>query len=87
MTEVKTKAVELINRLPDDKMAYILGILQVFERNSSEEMPHSREDRAEKTNEPTGYKRLLKYRGTLKRHVDVKKELAEARDEKYARIL
>jgi Arc/MetJ family transcription regulator len=34
-----------------------------------------------------GYQRLLKYRKTLHRHVDYKKELEEARDEKYNRPL
>jgi hypothetical protein len=29
------------------------------------------------------YQRLLKYKGTLHRHIDWKKELAEYRDEKY----
>jgi hypothetical protein len=30
-----------------------------------------------------GLQQLLKYRGTLHRRIDCKKELAEARDEKY----
>jgi CRISPR/Cas system CMR-associated protein Cmr1 (group 7 of RAMP superfamily) len=29
------------------------------------------------------YRRLLKYKGTLHRHIDYKKELAEYREEKY----
>ena len=29
------------------------------------------------------YQRLLKYKGTLRRHIDYKKELAEYREEKY----
>jgi hypothetical protein len=32
-----------------------------------------------------GYQRLLKYKGTLGRHVDYKEELAKAREEKYGR--
>jgi hypothetical protein len=36
------------------------------------------EETAEKQ---TGYQRLLKYKKTLHRHIDYKKELAEARDE------
>jgi hypothetical protein len=32
-----------------------------------------------------GLQQLLKYRGTLHRRIDYKKELAEARDEKFGR--
>ncbi|MDR1893535.1 MAG: hypothetical protein LBQ61_02430 [Spirochaetales bacterium] len=84
MTEVKTRAIELINRLPDDKMTYVLGILQVFEETGALE---TGANSPIKTGEPRGYQRLLKYRGTLNRHVDIKKEYAEALDEKYARTL
>jgi hypothetical protein len=92
MTEVKKKAVELINQLPDDKMTYILGILQVFEKTRAAETEtgktaQSRAAPTARTREPAGYQRLLKYRGTLNRHIDIKKELSEARDEKYARSL
>lgn len=34
-----------------------------------------------------GYMRLQKYKGTLRREIDYKKELAEARDDKYQRFL
>jgi hypothetical protein len=84
MTEVKTRAVELISRLPDDKMTYVLDILQAFEETNALE---TGANRPIKTGEPRGYQRLLKYRGTLNRHVDIKKERAEALDEKYARTL
>jgi hypothetical protein len=76
MTEVKTRAVELINRLPDDKMTYVLGILQVFEKPDTLE---TEANRPIKTGEPRGYQRLLKYRGTLNRHVDIKRNNALCR--------
>jgi hypothetical protein len=40
---------------------------------------------AEKCARLEGLQQLLKYRGTLHRRIDCKKELAEARDEKYGR--
>lgn len=35
---------------------------------------------------PKGLSRLRKYKGTLNREINIKQEIAEARDEKYGRI-
>ena len=79
MTQMKERAVELIERIPDEKMFYVINILQNLEEMSS--------------NRPTDKKQametlqnVLKFSGRLPEDFDADKELQEAREEKYGNI-
>jgi hypothetical protein len=81
MTQVQEQAVEIIQRIPEEKMAFVLNVLQNVEKAvDTHDVSNEGKDLAEKQ---AAYQRLLKYSGTLHRHVDYKKERAESRDEKY----
>jgi DNA helicase IV len=85
MTQVKERAVEIIQRIPEEKMPFVFNILQNIEgiageRAVAHDVLNEETDLAERQ---AAYQRLLKYKGTLHRRIDYKKELAEYRDEKY----
>jgi hypothetical protein len=82
MTQIKEKAVEMIQRLPDDKMIYIVNILQNLEALSSYET--KQEDDVAKARE--AFIALEGFRKKLPADFDYKEELAKARDEKYENI-
>ena len=48
-----------------------------------EDVSSVKSDEKDLAERQAAYQRLLKYSGTLHRHVDYKKERAESRDEKY----
>jgi hypothetical protein len=60
-------------------------IVTVLEESSSVDDAASsiRSEEKDLAERQAAYQRLLKYKGTLHRHIDYKKELAEYRDEKY----
>ncbi len=76
MTRIKERAVEMIQRMPDDDMFYIINILQNLEEMTA------RKD-TEKEQAMAAYQDILKYRGRLPKDFDANRELAEAREEKY----
>lgn len=76
MTRIKERAVEMIQRMPDDDMFYIINILQNLEEMTA------RKD-TEKEQAMAAYQDILKYRGRLPKDFDADRELAEAREEKY----
>ena len=76
MTRIKEKAVEMIQRMPDDDMFYVINILQ-----NLEEMTAKKD--AEREQVMAAFQDILKYRGRLPEDFDADRELAEAREEKY----
>lgn len=76
MTRIKERAVEMIQRIPDDDMLYVINILQNLEAMTA------RKD-IEKEGAIEAYQDILKYRGRLSEDFNADKELAEAREEKY----
>lgn len=79
MTRIKEKAVEMIQRIPDDDMFYVINILQNLEEMTA------RKDN-EKEQAMAAFQDILRYRGRLSEDFDADKELAEARDEKYGNL-
>jgi hypothetical protein len=79
-----------VDTLPDDLVIAVWTLLdnQSINEQSWQEPP----EKADNTNgsgiakKRAAYQRLLKYKGTLHRGIDYKKELAEWRDEKFNRI-
>ena len=74
MTELKEQAVKILQNIPDDKMVYVVKMLNKI----SDESDNSEEVRK------AAWEELKKYKGIVKADIDEKAELAKARDEKYA---
>ena len=79
MTQMKERAVELIERIPDEKMFYVINILQNLEEMSSNRP-------ADKKQAMEALQKVLKFSGRLPEDFDADKELQEAREEKYGNI-
>ncbi len=79
MTRIKEKAVEMIQRMPDDDMFYVINILQ-----NLEEMTAKKD--TEKEQAMAAFQDILKYRGRLPEDFDADKELAEAGEAKYGNL-
>ena len=79
MTQMKERAVELIERIPDEKMFYVINILQNLEEMSSNRP-------ADKKQAMEALQNVLKFSGRLPGDFDADKELQEAREEKYGNI-
>ena len=79
MTQMKERAVELIERIPDEKMFYVINILQNLEEMSSNRP-------ADKKQAMEALQDVLKVSGRLPEDFDADKELQEAREEKYGNI-
>ena len=79
MTQMKERAVELIERIPDEKMFYVINILQNLEEMSSNRP-------ADKKQAMEALQNVLKFSGRLQEDFDADKELQEAREEKYGNI-
>lgn len=76
MTQIKERAVEMIQRMPDDEMIYVINIL-----HNLEEMTAKKD--IDKEQAMAAYRNILKYRGRLPEDFNADKELAEASEEKY----
>jgi hypothetical protein len=88
MISLKEQAVNMLQGLPDDKMTYVIDMLKwvtgildekdiLFGKPSSIISSNS-------TDAVKAWKRLKSYKGIIPYDIDIKAELAEARDEKYA---
>lgn len=78
MTQIREKTLEMLERLPDEKMVYIFNILQNIEALSLNEK--------EQTANEDAFATLMKYSRSLPENFDYKSELETARMEKYGSI-
>ena len=79
MTLMKEKAVEMIRRMPEDNMTYVVNILQNLEAMSV--------DRSEdKKKAQNAIAEILSMEKRLPDNFDPEKELEEARTEKYENL-
>ncbi len=79
MTLMKEKAVEMIRRMPEDNMTYVINILQNLEAMSIDR----NEDKERAQN---ALAEILSMEKRLPDDFDLKKELEEARAEKYENL-
>lgn len=79
MTLLKEKAVEMIERIPDDNMSYVINILQNLEAMSIEKT-------ADKKRAAAGLQNILKMEKRLPEDFDPNRELQEAREQKYGNL-
>ena len=80
MTQLREQAIEMIKEMPEDKIIDVVNILKNV-RDSSEQ---PKKDQTLENDRQILREQLEQYRGRLPRDFDYKKELAGARDEKYA---
>ena len=80
MTMLKEKAVDMINRMPEEKLYYVVQILESVERLSENTVNGA------KTSEQRALEDLQRFRKRSNVEIDYKAELAKAREEKYAGI-
>ena len=76
MTLMKEKAVEMIRRMPEDNMAYVINILQNLEAMSVNKDSDKQKAKAALMD-------ILNMEKRLPDDFDAEKELMEARTEKY----
>ena len=79
MTLIKEKAVEMIRRMPDDNMLYVINILQSLEAMTIDKEKDKQEARSALAD-------ILSMEKRLPEDFDPQKELEEARAEKYDRF-
>ncbi len=79
MTLMKEKAVEMIRRMPEDNMTYVINILQKLEAMSVDR-------EADRKRAKNALAEILSMEKRLPDDFDSKKELEEARTEKYGNL-
>lgn len=79
MTQLKERAVEMIQRMPEEKMFYVINILQNLEGMVTD-------INTDKEQAIAAFEDIMRYRGRLPADFDADRELAEAREEKYGHI-
>lgn len=77
---IQEKTIEMIKRLPDEKIYYVVNILQGIEGL------FETRDTSDKTTSQRAYQNLQRFRKSGSVDRDYKAELAEALEEKYANI-
>lgn len=80
MTMLKERAVDIIKRMPEDKLFYVVQLLESVEELSE----NTKKDGI--TLEQRALEDLQRFRKKSDVEIDYKAELAEAREEKYANI-
>lgn len=80
MTMLQEQAIDMIKKLPDDKIYYVVNILEGIEGLFMPE-DGQRTEKAQKA-----YQELQHYRKSSRVERDYKAELAEALEEKYENI-
>lgn len=74
MTMIKERAVEMIQRMPEENMLYVMNILQNLEAMSADK-------EKDKQKAETALKNILEMEKRLPEDFDLEKELQEARME------
>ena len=77
---LQEQAIEMIKRIPEDKIYYVVNILQSIEGLFTTDSP-GKNDKAQ-----TAYQELQRYRKSSQTERNYKAELAEALEEKYAGV-
>ena len=80
MTMLKQRAVDMISRMPEEKLYYVVQLLESVEGLSENTV------NGVKTPEQRALEDLQRFRKRSNVEIDYKAELAKAREEKYAGI-
>lgn len=76
MTQIKERAIKMIQRMPEDDMMYVVNILQNLEAMSADK-------EKDRQKAKTALENILSMPRRLPENFDPEKELQEAREEKY----
>ncbi len=80
MTMLKERAVDIISRMPEEKLYYVVQLLESVEELSENTV------KGVKTPERKALEDLQRFRKKSNIEIDYKAELAKAREEKYENI-
>lgn len=80
MTHLREQAIEIIKEIPEEKIIYVVNIL----KNVRDLSDYPQKRGGQENDKKVLLEQLEKYRGRLPKDFDYKKELEEARNEKYA---
>lgn len=80
MTMIQEQAIDMIKRMPDDKIYYVIHILEGIEGLFADQKDVT------KTRSQQAYENLQRFRKCSMTERDYKKDLQEALEDKYARI-
>ncbi len=80
MTMLKERAVDIISRMPEEKLYYVVQLLESVEKLSENTV------KGVKTPERKALEDLQRFRKKSNIEIDYKAELAKAREEKYENI-
>lgn len=80
MTAMKEKAIDMISRMPEEKLYYVIQLLESIEGLSKNMIKEA------KTPEQRALEDLQRFRKRSNVEIDYKAELAKAREEKYAGV-
>ena len=78
MTALKKEAVQMIESMQDDDIVQVIAFIKNIKLTEEED--------SDRSNAMRGLEVLKSFAGTLPENFDYKKELAEAREEKYGSI-
>ena len=82
MTELKEKAIKIIEQIPEEHMDYVLRNLESLQKNFK---PVDKEEKKRRAREAWAkiHEIMKPYRDKFPKDFDYKKELQEYRDERY----
>lgn len=81
------KAIGLLQEMPENKLEAVYMYIRFVDSQSDNDASVTTEKDNEMEKRRKGFQELLSFAGTLPEDFDYKKELEEARNEKYARFI
>lgn len=81
------KAIGLLQEMPENKLEAVYMYIRFVDSQSDNDVSVATEKDNEMEKRRKGFQELLSFAGTLPEDFDYKKELEEARNEKYTRFI
>lgn len=81
------KAIGLLQEMPENKLEAVYMYIRFVNSQTDSDISATIEKETDTERRKKGFRELLSFAGTLPEDFDYKKELEEARHEKYARFI
>lgn len=81
------KAIDLLQKMPENKLETVYMYIRFVDSQTNREVSVIAEEKRNMEKRRRAFQELLSFAGTLPDDFDYKKELEEARNEKYARFI
>lgn len=81
------KAIGLLQKMPENKLEAVYMYIRFVDSQTDSDVSVTAEKESDMEKRRRGFQELLSFAGTLPDDFDYKKELEEARNEKYARFI